>query len=234
MLSIENLNVSYGGIRALQGVSLEVNEGEIVALVGSNGAGKSTLLHTIVGLVKPEKGTITFLRERIERLPANKIVRKGLVLVPEGKHIFPNLTVLENLYAGAYVEVSKALIKERLERVFSLFPRLKERQKQKGGTLSGGEQQMLAIGRALMSGPKLLILDEPSLGIAPNLAWSILKTLPLLRNQGTAILIVEQMVQDALSIADRGYVIQTGRIVTSGKAEELLQSDIVRKAYLGI
>jgi branched-chain amino acid transport system ATP-binding protein len=234
MLSVEDLHVSYGGIRALQGVSLEVKEGEIVALVGSNGAGKSTLLRAIVGLVKPERGTIIFRGQRIDRLSANRIVRLGLVLVPEGRHIFPNLTVLENLQAGAYIESSKALIKERMDKVFTLFPRLKERQKQKGGTLSGGEQQMLAIARALMSGPKLLILDEPSQGIAPNLAWSILKTLPMLRDQGTTILLVEQIVQDALSVANRGYVIQTGRIVTFGKAEELLQSDLVRKAYLGM
>jgi branched-chain amino acid transport system ATP-binding protein len=191
-------------------------------------------LRAIVGLVKPERGTIIFRGQRIDRLSANRIVRLGLVLVPEGRHIFPNLTVLENLQAGAYIESSKALIKERMDKVFTLFPRLKERQKQKGGTLSGGEQQMLAIARALMSGPKLLILDEPSQGIAPNLAWSILKTLPMLRDQGTTILLVEQIVQDALSVANRGYVIQTGRIVTFGKAEELLQSDLVRKAYLGM
>jgi branched-chain amino acid transport system ATP-binding protein len=234
MLKIEHLAVSYNGIRALQEVSMDVQKGEIVALVGSNGAGKSTLVRTISGLIKPDQGSIEFLGQRIDNLPPNQVVRRGLCQVPEGRHIFTTLTVLENLHAGAYAEKSKEEIEKRLDKVHQMFPILKERGKQRGGTLSGGQQQMLAIGRALMSNPVLLMLDEPSLGIAPNLAHTIMQTLLVLRESGMTILLIEQAIRDALSIADRGFVLQTGRIVATGTGKELVKSDIVRKAYLGM
>lgn len=234
MLSIDHLAVSYSGIRALQDVSMDVQKGEIVALVGSNGAGKSTLVRTISGLIKPDQGSIVFLGERIDKLPPNKVVRRGLSQIPEGRHIFASLTVLDNLRAGAYAEKSKDEIEKRLAKVYQMFPILKERGGQRGGTLSGGQQQMLAIGRALMSNPTLLMLDEPSLGIAPNLAHSIMQSLLVLRDSGMTILLIEQAIRDALSIANRGFVLQSGRIVASDSGQELIKSDIVRKAYLGM
>jgi branched-chain amino acid transport system ATP-binding protein len=234
MLKIEHLAVSYSGIRALQDVSLEVEQGEIVALVGANGAGKSTLLHTISGSMKPDQGTITFRGERIDRLPPHTILTKGIAQVPEGRLIFGDLTVLENLLAGAYTEKDKKKVADRLEKVYQFFPVLKDRASQRGGTMSGGQQQMLTIGRGLMSNPALLILDEPSLGVAPNLAHTILQTLLEFQREGMTILLIEQAVRDALTIADRGYVLQTGRIVTSDVGKVLLNSDLVRKAYLGM
>lgn len=234
MLKIEHLAVSYNGIRALQDVSMEVHQGEIVALVGANGAGKSTLVRTISGSIKPDQGTIAFKGERIDNLQPHTILTKGIAQVPEGRLIFGDLTVLENLLAGAYTEKDKNKVNERLEQVYAFFPILKERQKQRGGTLSGGQQQMLAIGRGLMSNPSLLILDEPSLGIAPNLAHTILQTLHEFKRNGMTILLIEQAVRDALTIADRGYVLQTGRIVACDQGNILLCSDLVRKAYLGM
>jgi len=234
MLKIEHLAVSYSGIRALQDVSMEVKQGEIVALVGANGAGKSTLVRTISGSMKPDQGSISFRDERIDGLPPHTILTKGIAQIPEGRLIFGDLTVLENLLAGAYSEKDKNKVSERLERVYSFFPILKERQKQRGGTLSGGQQQMLAIGRGLMSAPAMLILDEPSLGIAPNLAHTILQTLHEFKREGMTILLIEQAVRDALTIADRGYVLQTGRIVACDAGLTLLGSDLVRKAYLGM
>jgi branched-chain amino acid transport system ATP-binding protein len=235
MLEVDQIAVSYyGGVRALHGVSIHIGEGEIVAIVGSNGAGKSTLVRTISGLLKPDRGTITFRGTRIDRMPPHRIVGLGIAHVPEGRRVFSHLTVLENLVAGAYTEKSKERVGEQLDKVYSLFPILREREKQHSGTLSGGEQQMLVIGRALMCRPRLLMLDEPSLGIAPNLALDIISTLVDLRGEGTTILLIEQAVRDALSIADRGYVLQTGRIVATGTGKELLESDMVRTAYLGL
>lgn len=234
MLKIEHLAVSYSGIRALQDVSLEVEQGEIVALVGANGAGKSTLVRTISGSMKPDRGTITFRGERIDRLPPHTILTKGIAQIPEGRLIFGDLTVLENLLAGAYTEKDKKKVADRLEKVYQFFPVLKDRASQRGGTMSGGQQQMLTIGRGLMSNPALLILDEPSLGIAPNLAHTILQTLLEFQREGMTILLIEQAVRDALTIADRGYVLQTGRIVTNDVGKALLNSDLVRKAYLGM
>lgn len=234
MLKIEHLAVSYSGIRALQDVSLEIEQGEIVALVGANGAGKSTLVRAISGSMKPDQGTITFRGERIDGLPPHTILTRGIAQVPEGRLIFGDLTVFENLMAGAYSEKDKRKVADRLERVYAFFPILKERSSQRGGTLSGGQQQMLAIGRGLMSSPALLILDEPSLGIAPNLAHTILQTLHVFQDEGMTILLIEQAVHDALTIANRGYVLQTGRIVACDTAKSLLNSELVRKAYLGM
>ena len=235
MLKIEKIAVSYaGGILALEDVSMEIHQGEIVSLVGSNGAGKSTLVKTISGLLKPDQGTITFEGERIDQLAPNRIVNYGIAQVPEGRRIFDQLNVLENLVVGAYVEKDNNKIQEKLQYVYSMFPILEERKTQRAGTMSGGQQQMLAIGRALMCSPKLLMLDEPSMGIAPNLVMEIMKTLKVLRDQGMTILLIEQAIKDALSIADRGYVLQTGRIVGTGTGQELLKSDMVRQAYLGM
>ncbi|WP_204832527.1 ATP-binding cassette domain-containing protein [Oscillibacter valericigenes] len=232
MLKVSDINVYYGAIHAIKGVSFEVNPGEIVTLIGANGAGKSTTLQTISGLLHSRTGSIEFLGESLMGIPAHKIVAKGLAQVPEGRRIFLQMTVEENLQMGAYTR-SGAGIDQDLEKVYTYFPRLMERRRQIAGTLSGGEQQMLAMGRALMSRPKLLMLDEPSMGLAPILVEQIFEIIRTLHKAGTTILLVEQNAQAALSIADRGYVLETGRIVTSGTGQELLASPEIKRAYLG-
>jgi branched-chain amino acid transport system ATP-binding protein len=234
MLTIDNLTVNYGAIRALHGISLSVEQGSIVTLIGSNGAGKSTTLRTVSGLVKPVSGSITYEGERINGLPAHRIVARGLCHVPEGRMVFANLTVQENLMMGAYLQRDAAAIRSERDYVFSVFPRLQEREKQQAGTLSGGEQQMLAIGRALMSKPKFLMLDEPSLGIAPLLVKSIFaQIVEINRSRGITILLVEQNANLALEIATRGYVLETGRIILENDAAALRADPKVRSAYLG-
>ena len=233
MLRVEDINVYYGAIHAIKGISLEVNDGEIVALIGSNGAGKSTTLRTISGLMKPKTGRIMYDGEDITGVPAHKIVGKGLCQVPEGRHVFANLTVLVNLELGAYLRTDKEGIAKDMEMVFEKFPRLLERKDQLSGTLSGGEQQMLAMARALMSRPKLLLLDEPSMGLAPLLIKEIFNIIKEINASGTTVLLVEQNANMALSIADKAYVLETGRITLSGTAAELASSEEVRKAYLG-
>ena len=233
MLKIENLHVSYGGIKALRGISLEVPDGKIVTLIGANGAGKSTTLRTISGLVKADSGSITYDGQELLGKPINKILEAGIAQSPEGRRVFANLTVLENLKAGAYLRKDKAGIEKDIKWVYELFPRLEERNWQLAGTLSGGEQQMLAMGRALMSHPKLLMLDEPSMGLAPLLVEQIFDIIRQLHADGTTILLVEQNAQAALAVADRGYVLETGRIVTEGTGAALLESDAIKKAYLG-
>jgi len=233
MLTIENLSVHYGGIHALQGISLEVPAGKIVTLIGANGAGKSTTLNTIIGLVKSSSGSVMFEGKNILGQPTKSLVEQGLVLVPEGRRIFPNLTVQENLTLGAYARTDAESIEQDRERVFSLFPRLKERIKQKAGTLSGGEQQMLAVGRALMSKPKVLMMDEPSLGLAPIIVGMIFDIIKEINSSGVTVLLVEQNAKAALEAADLAYVLETGRITLSGTGKELLADDRVRKAYLG-
>lgn len=232
MLKANNINVYYGNIYAVKDISFNVTEGEIVSLIGANGAGKSTILKTISGLLRSKTGSISFLEQEIGTMPSHTIVRKGLAHVPEGRRIFLKMTVKENLEMGDYSQI-KGSMGSRMDEVFELFPRLKERRKQVGGTLSGGEQQMLAIGRALMSNPKLLMLDEPSMGLAPLLVEQIFDIIQDLNKRGVTILLVEQNAQMALSIANRGYVLETGKIVTSASAEELLHDDAVKKAYLG-
>ena len=232
ILKVSDINVYYGAIHAIKGVSFEVNPGEIVTLIGANGAGKSTTLQTISGLLHSRTGSIEFLGESLMGIPAHKIVAKGLAQVPEGRRIFLQMTVEENLQMGAYTR-SGAGIDQDLEKVYTYFPRLMERRRQIAGTLSGGEQQMLAMGRALMSRPKLLMLDEPSMGLAPILVEQIFEIIRTLHKAGTTILLVEQNAQAALSIADRGYVLETGKIVTSGTGAELLASPVIKKAYLG-
>ncbi|MDR7078708.1 branched-chain amino acid transport system ATP-binding protein [Neobacillus niacini] len=233
MLKIEDINVYYGNIHALKGVSLDINEGEIVTLIGANGAGKSTLLKTISGLLKPKNGSILFEGQSISGKVAQTIVKQGLSHVPEGRRVFANMSVEENLELGAYLRKDKQGIKEDFEKVYNLFSRLLERRKQLSGTLSGGEQQMLAMGRALMARPKLLLLDEPSMGLAPLLVKTIFRIIEEINKSGTTILLVEQNANMALSIADRAYVIETGKIVLSGSSDELNQSDQIRMAYLG-
>ena len=233
MLKIENLHVSYGPIRALKGISLEVKEGEIVTLIGSNGAGKSTTLSAITGLVKSQSGSITFRDENITNMSPYKIVQRGVSLSPEGREVFPALTVEENLRLGAYTRKDKGAIDAAFNRVYELFPRLKERISQTAGTLSGGEQQMLAIGRALMSEPKLLLLDEPSMGLAPNLVLMIFDLIESINKQGTTILLIEQNANMALSIANRAYVLETGNIAIEGAAADLAKDPRVKNAYLG-
>ena len=233
MLRVEDINVYYGAIHAIKGISLEVNDGEIVALIGSNGAGKSTTLRTISGLMKPKTGRIMYDGEDITGVPAHKIVGKGLCQVPEGRHVFANMTVMENLELGAYLRTDKEGIAKDMEMVFEKFPRLLERKNQLSGTLSGGEQQMLAMARALMSRPKLLLLDEPSMGLAPLLIKEIFNIIKEINASGTTVLLVEQNANMALSIADKAYVLETGRITLSGTAAELASSEEVRKAYLG-
>ncbi len=233
MLKVENINVFYGTIQALRGISFEVNEGEIVTLIGANGAGKTTTLRTISGLMHPKGGSITFMDKNILKCGASKIVEMGLCQVPEGRRIFANLTVMENLEMGAYTRKDTKNLKDDYEMVFRRFPRLKERIKQVGGTLSGGEQQMLAMGRALMARPKLLVLDEPSMGLAPLFVSEIFSIVKDINKMGTTVLIVEQNANMALSIANRAYVIETGRIIIAGDSKELLASPEVRKAYLG-
>ena len=232
ILKVEDINVYYGSIHAIKGVSFEVNEGEIVTLIGANGAGKSTTLNTISGLLHSKTGSVTFMGENLGKVPCHKIVSKGLALVPEGRRVFLQMTVQENLEMGAFTQGSKTL-DDDLERVYTQFPRLKERMKQVAGTLSGGEQQMLAMGRALMSHPKLLMLDEPSMGLAPILVEQIFDIIRELHKAGTTILLVEQNAQAALSVADRGYVLETGKVVTTGTGRELLESPAIKKAYLG-
>lgn len=233
MLKIDNIDVYYGAIHALKGISLEVKEGEIVTLIGANGAGKSTTLRTISGLLKPKTGSITFLGQDIAGVRAHEIVKKGILQVPEGRRVFAEMTVMENLDLGAFVRKDKAGIQQDLKHVFELFPRLEERKNQSAGTLSGGEQQMLAMGRALMSRPKLLLLDEPSMGLAPLLIKEIFNIIVDINKSGTTVLLVEQNANMALSIANRAYVLETGRITLSGSAQELAASEDVRKAYLG-
>jgi len=233
MLKIDGLQVFYGAIQALRGISLEVSEGSIVTLIGANGAGKSSTLRTISGLIKPREGKISFQGQEIQGQPAQKIVALGISQVPEGRRIFPNLTVQENLELGAYLQRDKGEIRRSMGVVFGHFPRLEERRAQMAGTLSGGEQQMLAMGRALMSKPKLLLLDEPSMGLAPMLVQEIFSIIEEIREQGTTILLVEQNAHMALSVADYGYVMETGKIVLSGTAAELASSEEVKKAYLG-
>ncbi len=233
MLKIRDLHVYYGGIHALKGISLDVPEGRIATLIGANGAGKSTTLRAITGLVKARRGSIELDGRNIAAWPAHDIVRNGVAMAPEGRKIFRNLTVMENLLMGAYPRTDTAGIKEDLDWVTSLFPRLKERFSQKGGTLSGGEQQMLAVGRALMSRPKLLCLDEPSLGLAPVLMAEVYRGLAKIHAEGCTILLVEQNAKAALKLADYGYVMETGVIVMEGKGCELLDNEDVRKAYLG-
>ena len=232
ILKVEDINVYYGSIHAIKGVSFEVNEGEIVTLIGANGAGKSTTLNTISGLLHSKTGSITFMGENLGKVPCHKIVSKGLALVPEGRRVFLQMTVQENLEMGAFTQGGKTMDTD-LERVYTQFPRLKERMKQVAGTLSGGEQQMLAMGRALMSHPKLLMLDEPSMGLAPILVEQIFDIIQELHKSGTTILLVEQNAQAALSVADRGYVLETGKVVTTGTGHDLLESPAIKKAYLG-
>ncbi|WP_371381253.1 ABC transporter ATP-binding protein [Sporomusa aerivorans] len=233
MLKVDNIHTYYGNIHALKGVSLEVNAGEIVTLVGSNGAGKTTTVKTIAGLLTAAEGGVFFNGEDITELAADKTVRKGIALVPEGRQIFPFMTVQENLDMGAYSRTGDADIKYSYQEVFTLFPKLWERRKQQAGTLSGGEQQMLAMGRALMAKPKLLLLDEPSLGLAPILVETIFTLIQEINRQGTSVLLIEQNARMALLIAHRGYILETGKIVLADQADKLLNSDEVRKAYLG-
>ena len=231
MLEIDDMHVYYGAIHAVKGVSFQVDQGEIVALIGANGAGKSTILKTVSGLMHPRNGSIRFMDQDISHVDAHKLVRRGLAHVPEGRRIFLQMSVQENLELGAFTK--KEVDKERLDKMFTLFPRLKERRKQVAGTLSGGEQQMLAMSRALMSEPKLLMLDEPSMGLAPILVDQIFDIIKQLHQDGTTILLVEQNATKALQIADRAYVLETGKITLSGTGQELSQSDQVQKAYLG-
>ena len=233
MLKVDNIDVYYGAIHAIKGISIEVPKGEIVTLVGSNGAGKSTTLRTISGLMKPKNGTILFEDKNIVGVPAHKIVGMGLCQVPEGRHVFANMSVMENLELGAYLRNDKDGIARDLEDVFKKFPRLLERKDQISGTLSGGEQQMLDMGRALMSRPRLLLLDEPSMGLAPLLVKEIFNIIKEINESGTTVLLVEQNANMALSIADKAYVLETGRIALAGTAQELASSEAVRKAYLG-
>jgi len=234
MLEVNKINSGYGGIRILWDVSLNVQQGEIVALVGANGAGKTTTLKTIAGLLRQTDGSITFEDKHIEGMAAHRVVAQGIALVPEGRRVFPYMTVRENLEMGAYTVKKKAGVQENLEWVFGLFPKLKERQSQLAGTFSGGEQQMLVIGRALMSRPPFLMLDEPSLGLQPTIVGTVFESLEVLNKEGVTILLVEQNVRRSLEIAQRGYVLEHGRIVLSGDSDTLLANEEVKKAYLGI
>ena len=234
VLELKNVHTYYGNIHALKGISITVNQGEIVTLIGSNGAGKSTTLRTISGILQPREGEVWLEGKRIDHVPAHKVVERGVLQSPEGRRIFPRLTVRENLEMGAFTRSDRAGIDEDIERVFGLFPRLRERTDQKGGTLSGGEQQMLAIGRALMGRPRVLLLDEPSMGLAPVLVEQIFNIVKDINAQGTTILLVEQNALMALGIANRGYVLQTGQIVLADTAQALGENEMVQKAYLGI
>lgn len=233
MLKVENLHTFYGSIEALKGISIEVQEGEIVTLIGANGAGKSTTLKTLSGQVAPAEGSVDFLGESIAGMPAHKVTQKGVIQVPEGRRIFPRMTVEENLEMGAFLRDDKDGIAGSMERVYGLFPRLRERRMQKGGTLSGGEQQMLATGRGMMANPKLLMLDEPSMGLAPVVVEQIFETIQTLNAEGITILLVEQNAAMALSIANRGYVLETGSVALEGSGKDLLTNEQVRKTYLG-
>ncbi len=234
LLELQDVHSYYGNIHALKGISLTVDKGEIVTLIGANGAGKSTTLRTISGIIKPRQGAVKLAGERIDELPAHKVVERGVLQSPEGRRIFPRLSVQENLDMGAFTRTDKDGIAQDMERVFGLFPRLKERATQKGGTLSGGEQQMLAIGRALMGAPKVLLLDEPSMGLAPVLVEQIFSIIKDINKQGITILLVEQNALMALGIAHRGYVLQTGQIVLADSAQGLSENETVQKAYLGM
>ncbi|HKI55059.1 MAG TPA: ABC transporter ATP-binding protein [Anaerolineales bacterium] len=234
MLEVNNIHTYYGNIHALKGITLTVEEGEIVTLIGANGAGKTTTLRTISALLRPRQGDVIFEGEDISNIPAHRMIYKGVAMVPEGRGIFSRLTVSENLDMGAFSRTDKISIKSDLERVFSLFPRLKERRTQVSGTLSGGEQQMLAIGRAIMSHPRLLLLDEPSMGLAPVLVETIFDTVEAINKEGTTVLLVEQNANMALGIANRGYVLQTGQIVLNDTADKLKKDPTVQKAYLGM
>ena len=233
MLEIKDLEVYYGMIQAIKGISFEVNEGEVIALIGANGAGKTTILHTISGLITPKKGSITFEGQEITKIPAHKIVENGLAQVPEGRRVFPSLSVLQNLKLGAYTRKDKKEIDDTLKMIYERFPRLEERKNQPAGTLSGGEQQMLAMGRALMSKPRIILMDEPSMGLSPIFVNEIFDIIKQVSASGTTVLLVEQNAKKALSIADRGYVLETGKIVKEGKASDLLNDEAVKKAYLG-
>ena len=233
LLDVRDVEVYYGVIRALKGVSLHVNKGEVVALIGANGAGKTTMLHTITGLVPAKSGSIVYDGHELTTMPAHKILPLGMAHVPEGRRIFQQLSVYDNLKLGAYTVKNKAQIEKNLRYVYKHFPRLEERKKQVSGTLSGGEQQMLAMGRALMSNPKLILMDEPSMGLSPLLVTEIFQIIKEVSRDGTTVLLVEQNAKKALSIADRGYVLETGKIVKTGKAADLLNDDAIKKAYLG-
>ena len=233
MLEIKDLEVYYGMIQAIKGVSFDVNEGEVIALIGANGAGKTTILHTITGLINAQKGSVWFEGKDITKVPAHKIVSMGMAHVPEGRRVFANLTVLQNLKMGAYTRKDKTEIEQTLDSINKRFPRLMERQNQLAGTLSGGEQQMLAMGRALMSHPKIILMDEPSMGLSPIFVNEIFDIIKSVSASGTTVLLVEQNAKKALSIADRAYVLETGKIVLSGKASDLLNNDSIKKAYLG-
>ncbi len=233
MLTVEDLHVHYGMIRAIKGISFEVNEGEVIALIGANGAGKTTILHTITGLITPKKGSITFEGINLLKTPAHKIVSLGMAHVPEGRRIFQELSVYENLKLGAFTLSDKKRISDNIRMVYEHFPRLEERKNQIAGTLSGGEQQMLAMGRALMSNPKIILMDEPSMGLSPLLVGEIFDIIESVSKSGTTVLLVEQNAKKALSIADRAYVLETGNIVMSGDAKEMMNNDQIKKAYLG-
>ncbi len=233
MLELQNVDTFYGPSQVLRQVSLSVEQGEIVTLLGANAAGKTTTMKTIFGLVKPRNGTIVYDGERIDHLPTDQIIKRGLVLVPEARRVFSRMTVRENLDMGAYMQTDRATIAKEIERVYTLFPRLKERDKQLAGTLSGGEQQMLAIGRALVARPRMICMDEPSLGLSPILVQLVFDTIQEIRKSGVTVFLVEQNANMALNIADRGYVLQTGKIILSDKASALITNDVVRAAYLG-
>ncbi|MBA3827169.1 MAG: ABC transporter ATP-binding protein [Ktedonobacterales bacterium] len=233
MLELQNIDTFYGPSQVLRGVTLKVDQGEIVTLLGANAAGKSTTMKTIFGLVKPRGGTVTFDGERIDTLTTNEIIQRGLVLVPEARRVFARMSVRENLEMGGYMQNDRAIIQQEIDRVYALFPRLQERDKQLAGTMSGGEQQMLAIGRALVARPRMICMDEPSLGLSPILVQLVFDTIQTIRKAGVTVLLVEQNAFQALNVADRGYVLQTGKIILTDKASALLTNDIVRAAYLG-
>lgn len=233
MLKIEDLYVSYGMINAIKGVSFEVNEGEVVSLIGANGAGKTTILHTITGLLKPKSGSVMFEGKELTTTPAHEIVKLGMAHVPEGRRVFADLSVYDNLMLGAYTRKDKNEIAETLEMVYERFPRLEERKKQTAGTLSGGEQQMLAMGRALMSKPRIILMDEPSMGLSPLFVNEVFDIIKKISASGTTVLLVEQNAKKALSISDRAYVLETGKIALTGKASDLINDDKIKKAYLG-
>lgn len=233
MLEVKDLEVYYGMIQAIKGVSFHVDQGEVIALIGANGAGKTTILHTVTGLLSPKKGSVIFEGQEVTKIPAHKIVSLGMAHVPEGRRVFAELSVYENLKMGAYTRKDKSEIEENLQKIYERFPRLKERKNQMAGTLSGGEQQMLAMGRALMSQPKIILMDEPSMGLSPILVNEIFDIIQEVSKSGTTVLLVEQNAKKALSIADRAYVLETGKIALEGRAEDLLRDDSIKKAYLG-
>lgn len=234
MLEVKDLHVYYGLIQAIKGVSFEVNEGEVIALIGANGAGKTTILHTITGLLQPKEGSVLFEGTDITKIPSHKIVSMGMAHVPEGRRVFANLSVYQNLKMGAYTRKDKKEIEDKLEMVYQHFPRLQERKNQLAGTLSGGEQQMLAMGRALMSNPKMILMDEPSMGLSPLLVKEVFSIIEYCHECGITILLVEQNAKMALGIADRAYVLETGKITMSGDAKEMMENEAVKKAYLGV